>query len=311
MVNVVTINYNLSSETIPCVRSVLASEYKDISVYLVDNGSDTDDYYKLLNEFRDSPRVKVILIETNCGYVGGVNFGIKNALADDPSYILIMNNDTIIDKHAVGEMVNAAKRHNDRAIVSGKVYYYDHPDILQHTGVIFKDQKFLTTIYPGKKEKDVGQYDKELERDSLDDVFWILPAGIVKDVGYYCNYFFLYAEQGDYAQRARRKGYKLIYTPKAKIWHKESMTAGGGDAAALPICYWRGQGIFIFQYRNLKAKYFILMMLKNFVKFSMMAMMKKKNERECAFARLRGYFWGFKWMFNKVPNQGFNPYMRS
>lgn len=307
---IITINYNLSSETISCVKSILASDYEDLLIYLIDNGSEPQDYNSLIDSFGSNSKVRILRIEKNCGYVGGVNYGLKKVLKTDSDYIIIMNNDTIIDKVAISYLVESARINSDKAIVSGKVYYYDHPDILQHTGVIFTDSRFLTTKYPGRDERDIGQFEAELERDSLDDVFWLLPVSLVKDVGYYCDYFFLYAEQGDYAQRARRKGYKLIFTPKAKIWHKVSMTTGAGSKNALPICYWRGQGLFVFQFRNLKTKYFIVTMVKRFLKLSAMALLMRGDERRCSYARLRGYFWGFRWLFNKRPNDGYNPYIK-
>jgi GT2 family glycosyltransferase len=310
MVCVVTINYNLSAETIPCVDSVLASLYDDFKIFLIDNGSKQDDYTNLLNKFATNAKVQVLRIENNCGYVGGVNFGLKAAMEINPDYYMVMNNDTILDKDAIGHLVSAAMRYDDRAIISGKVYYYDHPDILQHTGEMITDHRYINAIAPGRNEKDIGQFDEEAERDALDDVFWLLPAGIVHDVGLYCEYFFLYAEQGDYAMRARRKGYKQIFTPKAKIWHKVSMTSGGGDTRALRILYWRGQGTFVFQYRNLKTKYFIIIMLKTFAIHISKAVLKKGDDRKCSLAWLRGYFRGFRWMFNKKPNNGYNPYIQ-
>jgi len=309
MVCIITINYNLSSETIPCVESLLVSDYQNFKIYLIDNGSEQEDFQKLFDTYSKNPQVRLLRIERNCGYVGGVNYGLKKALEVNPDYFIVMNNDTVIDKAAIGYLVDAAKRYHDKAIVSGKVYYYDYPDVLQHTGVIFKDHRCLTTTYPGKNEKDIGQYEEETARDSLDDVFWLLPAKVVKDVGYYSDYFFLYAEQGDYAQRARRLGYKLIYTPNAKIWHKESMTAGGGNIKALSICYWRGQGRFLFQYRNMKRKYFLLFMTKSLLKYCVKSFFGRTDERECMFATLRGYLYGFCWMFNKKPNNGYNPYL--
>ncbi|HAF30846.1 MAG TPA: glycosyltransferase family 2 protein [Bacteroidales bacterium] len=308
MIAIITINYNLSGETIPCVESILKSEYPNYRVYLIDNGSAQDDYNKLLEAFNQQGKVNVLRIEKNCGYVGGVNFGLQKAMESNPDYFLVMNNDTIIDKEAIGYLVYTAQRHKNNAIVSGKVYYYDRPDVLQHTGEIITDHRYLKTFAPGKNEKDTGQFDEEIERDALDDVFWLLPLGLVKDVGFYCNYFFLYAEQGDYALRAKKKGYKLIYTPDAKLWHKVSMTTGGGNTHSPKVCYWRGQGLFVLHYRHLKIKYLILSILKKFVTFSALALFKKENKRNCAIAMLRGYFWGFCWMFNKRPNNGYNPY---
>jgi GT2 family glycosyltransferase len=309
MVAVITINYNLASDTIRCIDSVIASEYEDFLIYLVDNGSSQEDYQTLTDSLGSTSHVRILRLEKNCGYVGGVNHGLKVALEDRPDYFLVMNNDTIIDPMALSHLVNCSKRHYNRAIVTGKVYYYDRPDVLQHTGVVFLDRRFLTTIYPGRNETDAGQFNVEMERDSLDDVFWLLPAGLLKDVGLYCEYFFLYAEQGDYAQRARRKGYKLIFTPDAKIWHKVSMTTGGGNNLSLPACYWRGQGLFVFQYRNLKTKYLIVMMLKNLYRMSSRALLMKNQERKRAIAKLQGYLWGFGWALNKRTNTGENPYL--
>jgi GT2 family glycosyltransferase len=309
MVAVILINYNLSSETISCVRSILQSKYENITIYLVDNGSERTDLQSLQIAFENKSNIILLRIEQNIGYVGGVNYGLKKASEENPDYFLIMNNDTIIDKLAIGYLVDAAKRYDNRAILSGKVYYYDQPDVLQHTGVIFRDKRYFTTYYPGRNEKDNGQYNTESERDSLDDVFWLLPAEIIKDVGFYCDYFYLYAEQGDYAQRARRAGYKLIYIPTAKIWHKESMTVNRGKSRGKHIFYWRGQGIFIFQYRNMKKKYFYRLMIKNFIRFSAKSIFKKGEDRKRSFALLRGYFYGFKWIFNKKPNNGYNPYL--
>ncbi len=309
MVAIITINYNLHIHTIQCVNSVLDSDYTNLKVFVIDNGSVKEDYQILVNAYSDNHKVQVLRIEDNCGYVRGVNYGLEISARELPDYYLIMNNDTIIDKSAITELVNAAKRHNNRAIVSGKVYYYNYPDILQHTGVLFSDYKYLKTLYPGRNEKDIGQHDEEEVRDSLDDVFWLLPAQLVKDVGFYSDYFFLYAEQGDYAQRARRKGYKLIFTPKAKIWHKESMTAGAGNTKALPVYYYRGQGRFVFQYRNLKARYFIIITIRNIVTMLAKILIEKGYQRKCSIALFRGYLWGVKWMFNKKPNDGYNPYL--
>src|SRR5690606_35976104 len=107
-----------------------------------------------------------------------------------------------------------------------------------------------------------------------------------------------------------RAGYKLIYTPKAKIWHKESMTTGSGNARALPVYYYRGQGKFVFQLRNLETQYFIMSFLKTIANLSGKTILKKGLERKCSFALLRGYLWGFKWMLNKKPNTGYNPYLK-
>lgn len=311
MIAVILLNYNLNYDTFECIDSILQSDYKSFKICLVDNGSEIENYNELYIRYRDNARIQIIRLEKNIGYVGGVNFGMQTAAEDHPEYLLVMNNDTILDISAIRELKNTADRYNGRAIVSGKVYDYVQKDVFQQTGMLFTNHKFLIGTYPGKGEKDTGQLDEEAERDSLDDVFWLLPTRLIEDIGYYSPYFYLYAEQGDYAQRARRKGYKLIYTPRAKIWHKGSMTSGGGDKLSPKIGYWRGKGIFIFQYRNLEKKYFIQSVVINFCKFSARYLASRGKQRESRKAFLRGYFDGFLWLFNKTPNTGYNPYAKN
>lgn len=309
MVIAITVNYNLSEETIPCVNSVLDSDYSDLVVYVVDNGSEPADYQRLSESFAGNRRVRILRIEKNTGYVGGVNHGIRFALEQNPGYCLVMNNDTVIARDAVTHLVNAAMRHDNKAVITGKVYYFSNPDILQHTGEIITDSRFNYAISPGRNEKDTGQFDMETERDALDDVFWLLPAGLVRDVGLYCDYFFLYAEQADYSLRARAKGYRLIFTPGARIWHKVSMTSGGGDSLALPVSYWRGQGLFLMHFRHLRRVNHFIASARWLSILAVKALLRRGEERKRAVAQIRGYLWGIRWMIRKRPNDGSNPYL--
>ncbi len=309
MIAIITINYNLSKETIHCVDSLLKSTHEDFVVYLIDNGSEDSDYQKLKTANNTNTKIKLLRIEKNRGYVDGVNYGIKTALNDGADYIMIMNNDTVIDSEAVTHLVDACKRHNDRAIVTGKVYYFHNPAILQHTGVVFTDKRYLKTAYPGQGEEDNGQYDQEMERDSLDDVFWLFPAKLIDEIGYYSPYFFLYAEQGDFARRAYKAGYQLIFTPKAKLWHKESLTTGNGNVKSLKIMYWRGQGSFIFLARHLKWYYFMIWFVKQIpLTIIKSIMLKDRVIRKATKARLRGYWYGMRWLLLRNKNNGYNPY---
>ena len=133
-------------------------------------------------------------------------------------------------------------------------------------GSFFSDRRYLKEIYPGKDEEDIGQCDKEEERDMLDDIFWLVPNKIYKEVGNYSDNFFLYGEQADYALQAVKKGYKLIYTPKAKIWHKGSATTGGGNEYSPPVNFWRKKSGVIYLYRNTKRHFFYLNFFKTLFK---------------------------------------------
>ncbi|PQJ21100.1 glycosyltransferase family 2 protein [Tenacibaculum sp. SG-28] len=142
-----------------------------------------------------------------------------------------MNNDTLIDENAIKELIITSEKYKGKAIVSGKVYNYDEKDTLQYIGSVKTNSTGVfdyKSPVKNRREKDVGQYDEEMELAMSDDIMWILSREIYEEIGAYSDYFFLYGEQNDYALKAIKKGYKLIYSPKAKIWHKGGITTGGG-----------------------------------------------------------------------------------
>jgi GT2 family glycosyltransferase len=310
LVVVITINYNQSKMSLECIDSILKSSYKNYKIVLVDNGSKNSEFEILKANLNSS--VIVERIDQNCGYVGGVNRGLNVGSKYEPEYFLIMNNDTVIDRDAVHFLADAGERYDQNAIISGKVYHFDLPEIIQYTGSFFSSRRYLKETYPGKDEKDEGQLDDENERDMLDDIFWLLPRKIYLDIGDYSDNFFLYAEQADYALRAVKKGYKLIYTPKAKIWHKGSLTSGGGERFSPPVNFWRKKSMVIYLYRNTLKIYFLITIVKTLIKSSIKNILNLRNtkDKKSEYAALVGYLYGIKWIFNKKPDSGHNPFIK-
>ena len=240
-VAVITLNYNQNSYTINCIESLLQSDYPNYQIVLIDNGSDVGNYIELKEKISYDERMMLHRLSANIGYVGGINQGIEVAMNSDPDYFLIMNNDTIIDSTAISQLVETAERYNRNAIVSGKVYNYDEKNTLQYIGQAIDKKGGLDqrSIVKNRREEDIGQYDNEMEMGMLDDIFWLLPLNIYNHIGGYSDYFYLYGEQNDYGYRAIKSGYKLIYSPKAKLWHKGGITTCNGDKKSPKIEYWR------------------------------------------------------------------------
>ena len=190
---VLTLNYNQNAYSVECVHSILASSHRNIIVYLIDNGSSEVNYAELKHLLPDDKRLNLHRIDDNVGYVGGINYGLETGAKLDPDYYLIMNNDTLIDKEAITELVTAARRYDDNAIVSGKVYHYDEKKYLQTIGNAKSNKGLLDypEVVKNRREEDIGQHDKETEMGMLDDIFWLIPQNVFTKVGYYSDYFFL------------------------------------------------------------------------------------------------------------------------
>ena len=261
---IITINYAQNQYTIDCIKSLLNLNYDNFQIFLVDNGASVENHNDLKRKIPDDKRLTYYRLNTNIGYVGGVNFALNQGMKLNPNYFLIMNNDTIIDKNAVNELVNCCKTNYNNAIVSGKVYNYDDPQCLQYVGSKLINSGILKYKSLGVNEIDKGQYDSIEERDMLDDIFWLIPTEIYKVIGNYSPYFWFNNEQADYALRAKKAGFKLLYTPYAKLWHKGSVAIGGRNKNPA-LAYWTIQGTLIFRYLHLSKSQFILFYLKTLV----------------------------------------------
>jgi GT2 family glycosyltransferase len=101
LVSIIIVNYNGEKYIKNCLDSVLRTKYCPFEIVVVDNGS-TDKSVKILKEFENDPRVKVILLGRNLHFAGGNNLGIKYSNGE---YIVFLNNDTIMKHDCLEELV--------------------------------------------------------------------------------------------------------------------------------------------------------------------------------------------------------------
>src|SRR5437899_11006704 len=125
LVAVVTLAWNGREDTLTCLESVDALDWDDLSTIVVDNGSSDG----LVDAVRDRfPHIRVIRSERNLGFAGGNNLGLRAALEAGADYALILNNDTVIDRGAVRELVAEAERRPDAGALCPLIYYMEPPD---------------------------------------------------------------------------------------------------------------------------------------------------------------------------------------
>lgn len=224
---VLIISYNGKHLLKECISSYLDNDYPNFKVVVVDNGS-TDDSKLWIGE--QYPQVYIHRTEINLNYSGGLNFGMEHAFKQDKAdFVLISNNDVKADKVLISELVKVAVTNPMIGFTIGKVFYYDNPDVLQTVGKKY-DPVLWNGGHIGNREKDNGQYDVIEERVWCDDIYWLITRDVWKKTGGYDTEFAFQGEDFDLQVRAKKLGYKIMYTPHAKLWHKESMTIGKSSA---------------------------------------------------------------------------------
>ena len=169
-----------------------------------------------------SSNKKMIFIknEKNYGFAEGNNIGMRYALnALNPDYVLLLNNDTVVDKEFLSELVKVAKSDERIGIVGPKVFHYKNPEVLQSFGVTVN---YLTGEIKliGYKEKDIHQFDETKKIDAIGGCAMLISKNAIDKVGGFDKTFFTYVEELDLCLRVLKSGYKVTLSPRSKIYHK-------------------------------------------------------------------------------------------
>lgn len=175
---------------------------------------------------------KLILIKNgkNFGFAEGNNIGIRYAFkVFNPEYILLLNNDTVVDKNFLTELVKVIESDEMIAFVGPKNYYYDYQgriDVINFAGGKITMWKGGSE-HIGVRKIDEGQYDCITNTDYVTGACLLARREILEAIGLLDPVYFLYWEETDWCIRAKNAGYKLVYTPSAKIWHKVAASQEG------------------------------------------------------------------------------------
>jgi GT2 family glycosyltransferase len=290
---VLILSYNGKYLLEDSVSSYLANDYENFEVVVIDNGSSDGTKEYVETAF---PKAKVIRIEKNRGYSGGFNFGLDWAFnKQGADYALVTNNDVKVDPKVISELVKVAKSDDMIGFTTGKVYYFEQPDTLQTVGK--KEHPiYWNGGHIGNQEIDKGQYDEVAERYFADDIYTLVSKKMFDEIGSYDENFKFQCEEYDWQARAKSKGYKIMFTPGAKIWHKESMTIGKQSAFKAYFDA-RNPMIVILKYKSPEffRKFFWKFFKKDIVGYSLVRV--KKMRLKVAWTTWTGFFSGLRWGF--------------
>lgn len=231
MIGIITVNYNAYPQTKEFLESLARVEQNtQCSVYIADASNNKKDL-----SFNSPFRIHVEHIE-NKGYSHGINNGLRYFKKRGITQYCIVNNDIYFDSQFLVEVINSFKEYE---IFGGKIYYakgyeyhknrYQKDDlgnVLWYAGGIL-DWNNVYTLHRGVDEVDTGRYNKAEKTEFITGCLICFNQNVVEKVGSWDEDYFLYYEDADYCERAKRKGFSLYYNPNIIIWHKNSQSTGG------------------------------------------------------------------------------------
>lgn len=286
LVYIILVNYKSAQYTIDCIKSLNKITYRNKKIVVVDNFSQDNSVNEIRKNIED---VYIIESTKNEGWSGGNNIGIKRALEDEAEYVLLLNNDTEVEANFLTEMVESFGRHDNAAIVGSKIMYFDEPEKIWYAGGRINWFKFTSEHY-GIKEIDKGQCDEEKEVTFITGCNMLIKSEVIKKNGLIPHEYFMYFEDNDYCTKVLDSGYKLVYNPNAKIYHKVSASSGGEDSPFTLMWMTRNIQIFMNKYKS-KSPSFILSKIYRYLGFLKKIIVYKINKEE---ELLKAVLWGIR-----------------
>jgi GT2 family glycosyltransferase len=226
----VILNWNQAAMTESAAMSVL----DDVdAVYLVDNGSQRDDRHRL-ERFSREAALTFLGNETNVGYAGGNNVGIRRALTDGHEAVLVMNNDATARAAAIQVLIERLLMAPQVGVVAPTVVDLPSSRVL-HTSCLLDLENgraaweesgiSLSDVHPAPRPTGYVSGEAFLAR-----------AQVFQECGFFDERFFCYYEDVEWSVRVRRAGWELEVVPSAVFTHLQ-----GGSGASREGAFYRAR----------------------------------------------------------------------
>ncbi|MDP2683603.1 MAG: glycosyltransferase family 2 protein [bacterium] len=224
--SIIIVNWNGLKHLKVCFNSIFTQSYKDFEIIFVDNGS-TDGSVSFVRE--NFSAVKIIKLEKNYGFAEGNNIGIREALKNkEIRYIIALNNDTEVTPDWLENLIQTTKSDDTIGAVASKTLFFNQRDIIDSAGDFLLHNTFKV-IARGYQERDNVQYGKIEECFSARAAACLYKREMLEDIkmnnDFFDSKYFVYIEDTDLSIRARLNGWKIVYNPRAVVYHKVATTS--------------------------------------------------------------------------------------
>lgn len=225
---VVVLNWNGLAHTRALLPTLLACRMPDgwsLEAMVVDNGSTDGSVEAFRAEF---PAVTVVALPENRRFAGGNNEGLRRALADGADAVALLNNDTLADPGLFERLLLALDQDPAAGAAAPLIYYGAPSGRIWYAGARVSTALGLAS-HRGLRARDQGQYRAVEETGYLTGCCLLAWRAVWEKVGLLDERYFIYAEDVDWCLRARRGGYRLLFVPTARLWHKVSASSGAAS----------------------------------------------------------------------------------
>ena len=216
MISVIIPNYNGKKYLRECLDSIYNMQAVDFEVIVIDNASQDDDF-KWIDEYNN---IQFHQLDKNYGFSRAVNEGIYRAKGE---YVLLLNNDTVVEKDFGAELVKVIEDDEQIFAVSSKMIAYHNRNLIDDAGDEYNLLGWTKKRGDGRPAEEFVQTKRVFSACAGAALY---RRSVFDEIGYFDENFFAYMEDVDISYRANIYGYKNVYCPTAKVYHIGSATSG-------------------------------------------------------------------------------------
>lgn len=270
--------WNQSEVTKDCVAAIIKNTDYPFGLIIIDNGSD-DETKCYLESLKEDKRLAVTLIrnEKNLGFVKAANQGMRSSGAD---YLCILNNDTLVMKNWLTEMINIAKGQAEIGIVNPS-----------SNNLGQRPQKGEPLeLYADKLRRESG---RSVELGSAIGFCMLIKRKVIDDIGLFDEIYGMgNFEDTDFSRRAAKEGFKCVRACGAYVYHRENTSFN--KVKAYEEDFKRNKEIFEFRWGKPKRVAYVLNTVDGNI-------LKKLESGVLKLAREGSWVWYYSWPGTVVP----------
>ncbi len=231
--SIVIVSYNARGPLEGCLRSLHETPPTSAhEIVVVDNASSDGS----ADAARRWPSVQVIDAGANLGFAAANNIGIR---ATSGEYVLLLNNDTVVPRGALGRLVSALARHPDAAVAGPRLVGADGRAELSFGRMMtplneYRQKRLLQANDRGEPWA-VGRVDALTRQVCWPD--WVSGACLLvrradaEAVGLLDERYFMYTEDVDFCAAIRARGRRVLFTPEVEVIHLRGRSVASAPAA--------------------------------------------------------------------------------
>ena len=223
---VVVLSWNgrdLTRDTLASLAACRVPAGWRVHTLVVDNASLDGSPEMVRAEF---PAVELLALAENRRFAGGNNAGVARALEQGADAVMLLNNDVVADPGLLEKLLAALAEDPRAGAVTPLIYFAPPTDRIWYAGGRCRPA-LAHSSHRGIRERDRGQYRSLEETGYLTGCCLLATAEAWRRVGLLDERYFIYAEDADWSLRARAAGFRLLFVPTARLWHRVSASSGG------------------------------------------------------------------------------------